>query len=49
MKLLYAEAEAAISETVGDILPYHTYVVDPVYDGREALAYAQSGHYDGII
>lgn len=49
MKLLYAEDEAAMSEAVVDILTYHNYVVDPVYDGQEALAYAQSGHYDGII
>ena len=49
MKLLYAEDEAAMSEAVVDILTYHNYMVDPVYDGEEALAYAQSGHYDGII
>ena len=49
LKLLYAEDEAAMSEAVVDILTYHNYVVDPVYDGQEALAYAQSGHYDGII
>ena len=49
MKLLYAEDEAAMSEAVVDILTYHNYMVDPVYDGQEALAYAQSGHYDGII
>lgn len=49
MKLLYAEDEAAMSEALVDILTYHNYMVDPVYDGEEALAYAQSGHYDGII
>ena len=49
MKLLYAEDEAAMSEAVVDILTYHNYVVDPVYDGQVALAYAQSGHYDAII
>ena len=49
MKLLYDEDEAAMSEAVVDILTYHNYMVDPVYDGEEALAYAQSGHYDGII
>ena len=49
MKLLYAEDERAMSEAVVDILTYHNYIVDAVYDGEEALAYAQLGHYDGII
>ena len=35
MKLLYAEDEAAMSEAVVDILTYHNYMVDPVYDGEE--------------
>lgn len=41
MKLLYAEDEAPMSEAVVDILTYHNYLVDAVYDGEEALAYAQ--------
>lgn len=49
MKLLYAEDEIAMSEAVKDILTYHKYNVDAVYDGAEALAYAQAEHYDGII
>ncbi len=49
MKLLYAEDEAGLSEAVVDILTYHHYMVDAVYDGAAALAYAQSGQYDGII
>lgn len=49
MKLLYAEDEIAMSEAVRDILTYHKYNVDAVYDGAEALAYAQAEHYDGII
>lgn len=49
MKLLYAEDERAMSEAVVDILTYHKYIVDAVYDGEEALAFAQSEHYDGII
>ena len=32
-----------------DILTYHHYTVDAVYDGDEALAYAQLVEYDGII
>ena len=49
MKLLYAEDEVSMSEAVVDILTYHKYTVDAVYDGEEALEYAQLEHYDGII
>lgn len=49
MKLLYAEDERAMSEAVMDILTYHNYIVDAVYDGVEALDYARTEHYDGII
>ena len=49
MKLLYAEDEKAMSEAVTDILTFHKYIVDAVYDGEEALAYAREGEYDGII
>lgn len=49
MKLLYAEDERAMSEAVMDILTYHNYIVDVVYDGKEALDYARTETYDGII
>lgn len=49
MKLLYAEDERGLSEAVVDILEYHKYIVDAVYDGEEALGYARAEHYDGII
>lgn len=49
MKLLYAEDEIAMSEAVVDILTYHKYIVDTVYDGEQALAFAMSEQYDGII
>ena len=49
MKLLYAEAEPALSEAVVDYLTYHKYIVDAVYDGADAYDYAISGEYDGII
>ncbi len=49
MKLLYAEDEISMSEAVTDILTYHNYMVDAVYDGEEALAYAQAEQYDGMI
>ncbi|MGN0482507.1 MAG: response regulator transcription factor [Lachnospiraceae bacterium] len=49
MKLLYAEDEKSMSEAVVDVLTYHKYTVDAVYDGEEALAYAKAQNYDGII
>lgn len=49
MRLLYAEDEKEMSEAVTDILTYHNYIVDAVYDGEDALSYAQSESYDGII
>lgn len=38
-----------MSEAVTDILTYHKYIVDAVYDGADALDYARLGNYDGII
>lgn len=49
MKLLYAEDEKSMSEAVVDILTYHKYIVDAVYDGEEALDYVLTDQYDGII
>lgn len=49
MKLLYAEDEVSMSEAVKDILEYHKYTVDAVYDGEEALYFARNEQYDGII
>lgn len=49
MKLLYAEDERSLSEAVADILTYHKYIVDAVYNGEDAYDYAISGDYDGII
>ena len=49
MKLLLAEDEPAMSEAVTDILEYHRYQVDAVFDGKEALDYIRAGDYDGIV
>jgi len=49
MRILYVEDERGLSEAVVDILTYHHYTVDAVYDGETALAYAQLEEYDGII
>lgn len=49
MKLLLAEDEIDMSEALVDILTFHKYIVDAVYDGQDALDYARLGNYDGII
>ena len=49
MRLLLAEDEEAMSEAVADILEYHKYQVDKVFDGNEALDYIHAAEYDGII
>jgi two-component system response regulator ArlR len=49
VKLLIAEDEPAMSEAVADILTYHKYIVDVVDNGEDALHYAMSGQYDGLI
>ena len=49
MKLLYAEDERSLSEAVVDILTVHKSTVDAVFDGQDALDYAEMGDYDGII
>ncbi len=49
MKLLYAEDEISMSEAVVDVLTYHKYNVDAVYNGADALAYAEAEQYDGMI
>lgn len=49
MRLLYAEDERSMSEAVVDILTFHKYIVDAAYDGQEALAFAETEQYDGII
>ena len=49
MKLLLAEYEFAMADAVEDILTYHNYIIDSVDNGIDALHYARSEHYDGII
>ncbi len=49
MKLLYAEDERSLSEAVVDVLEFHKYQVDAVYDGQDALDWAENDSYDGII
>lgn len=49
MRILLAEDEIAMSEALVDILSFHNYSVDAVYDGAAALDYARAQSYDGII
>ena len=49
MQILYAEDEKALSEAVVDILSYHKYIVEPVYNGEDAFDYAMYGDYDCVI
>jgi two-component system response regulator ArlR len=49
MRLLLAEDERELSVALAAILRHNNYSVDAVYDGEEALDYALSGQYDGII
>ena len=49
MKLLIAEDEVSMAEALYDILTYHKYLTDVVSDGEEALAYARTEQYDGMI
>ncbi len=49
VKLLLAEDEAAMSEALVDILTFHHYAVDAVFNGEDALDYSLGGLYDGII
>lgn len=49
MRILLAEDEMALSKALVTILELNNYSVDPVYDGQAALAYAESGNYDGMV
>lgn len=42
MKLLFAEDEVSMAEAVTDILTYHNYTVDTVYDGADVHDYAKT-------
>ena len=49
MKLLLCEDEKELSNALKAILRHNNYTVDAVYDGKDALAYAEADQYDGII
>lgn len=49
MKLLLVEDEIRLSQALCEILAKNKYIVDPVYDGKSAVSYIESGVYDAVI
>ena len=49
MNVLIVEDEKRLADALREILTDQKYMVDVVYDGREGLAYAESGIYDCVI
>ena len=49
MRLLLADDEKELSNALVAILKHSSYTVDAVYNGTDALDYALTGNYDGII
>ena len=49
MRILVADDEMEITKDLRTILEHQKYSVDAVYNGEDALSYALSGKYDGII
>ncbi|MBO4458656.1 MAG: response regulator transcription factor [Butyrivibrio sp.] len=49
MRLLLADDEKELSNALVAILKHSSYSVDAVYNGNEALDYALTENYDGII
>ena len=49
MRILLAEDERSLSRAIVALLEKNNYSVDAVYDGDEALSYAEGGNYDAMI
>ncbi len=49
MRLLFAEDDRDLSAAVKTLLERNGYQVDAVYDGQEAVEYAEAETYDGMI
>ncbi len=49
LRILLAEDERSLSRAIVALLERNNYSADAVYDGEEALAYLESGNYDGLI
>jgi len=49
MRLLFAEDDRDLCRAVKALLEHSGYSADTVYDGNDAVDYARSGGYDGLI
>ncbi len=49
MRILFAEDDRDLNSAVKTLLTRSGYQVDAVFDGEDALSYAQAESYDGII
>ena len=49
MRILFAKDDRDLARAVAALLAHSGYSVDAVHDGRDALDYARSGGYDGLI
>ncbi len=49
MRLLIAEDDPRLLKSLKHIFTCNNYLVDAVADGAEALAYAETGEYDGLV
>ena len=49
MRILFAEDDRDLNNAVKTLLTRSGYQVDAVFDGEDALSYAQAESYDGII
>ena len=49
MKLLLAEDKRDLADALTVLLERNKYIVDTVYNGRDAYEYASTGEYDGVI
>jgi len=48
MRILLAEDEVELSDTIVDILKKNNFSVDAVYDGQDALDYLYAENYDAF-
>lgn len=49
MRILLVEDELSLSRAIVALLKKNNYSVDAVYNGFDAISYAECGNYDGII
>ena len=49
MRLLIAENDPRLLKTLSHIFESNKFIVDRVSNGEDALAYAQSEEYDGLV